>query len=222
MVRDGTAGGASPYTATMTLRELRRQLRAGRRAIPDADRRRYDRAIHASLRRLGVWQRGRRVAAFLSMPGEVDLRPSFDGAWRRGVRLYVPHIVSRRDGRMVFVPLEPGAPLRGNMFGIAEPLHGARGRIPVRHLDTILVPLVGFDPQGHRLGMGAGFYDRALQPRLVRTQPFRRPRLIGIAYSIQQVDRLEPASWDVALDLVVTEHGILHFPCHATRRTQPA
>jgi 5-formyltetrahydrofolate cyclo-ligase len=204
----------------MTLRELRKQLRAGRRAIPDAKRRVYDRSIRASLRQLGVWQRGRRVAAFLGMPDEVDLRPCFDPAWQRGVRLYVPHIVSHRDGTMVLVPLEPGAPLRGNMFGIAEPLHGSRGRIPIRWLDTILVPLVGFDRQGHRLGMGAGFYDRALRPRLDRTQSFRRPRLIGIAYSIQQVDRLEPASWDVALDLVVTERGILRFPPHTSSGTQ--
>jgi 5-formyltetrahydrofolate cyclo-ligase len=196
----------------MTLRELRRQLRAGRRALPDAERRVHDRAIRASLSRLGVWQRGRRVAAFLSMPGEVDLRPCFSAAWQRGVRLYVPHIVSRRDGRMAFVPLEAGAVVRGNMFGIAEPLHGSRGRLPVRHFDTILVPLVGFDAQGHRLGMGVGFYDRALRPRLDRTHPFRRPRLIGIAYSIQQVDQLVPAPWDVALDLVVTERGILRFP----------
>jgi arsenate reductase-like glutaredoxin family protein len=75
---------------------------------------------------------------------------------------------------------------------------------------------VGFDAHGHRLGMGAGFYDRALRPRLDRAQPFRRPRLIGIAYSMQQVDRLEPAPWDVALDLVVTERGILRFPPHTT------
>ncbi len=211
-----------PPTATTTLRELRRQLRAGRRAIPDADRRRYDGAIRASLRRLGVWQHGRRVAAFLGRPDEVDLRPCFGPAWQRGVRIYVPHIVSLRDGTMVLVPFEPGALLRGNRFGIAEPLHGSRGRIPVRHLDTILVPLVGFDRQGHRLGMGAGFYDRVLRPRLDRTQPFRRPRLIGIAYSIQQVDRLEPASWDVALDLVVTERGIVRFPAHTPRRTQVA
>ena len=59
----------------MTLRELRRQLRASRRALPDAERRDADRAIRAALRSLGTWQRGRRVAVFLSMPGEVDLRP---------------------------------------------------------------------------------------------------------------------------------------------------
>jgi 5-formyltetrahydrofolate cyclo-ligase len=62
--------------------------------------------------------------------------------------------------------------------------------------------------------MGAGFYDRALRPRLDRAQSFRRPRLIGIAYSIQQVERLQPAAWDVALDLIVTERGIVRFPRH--------
>ncbi|MDH4105491.1 MAG: 5-formyltetrahydrofolate cyclo-ligase [Gammaproteobacteria bacterium] len=193
----------------MTLRELRRQLRARRRAITDAERPAFDLRIHASLRKLGVWRRGHRVAAFLGMPGEVDLRPCFAPAWRRGVHLYVPHIISLRDGTMAFVPLRPGAPLHGNRFGIAEPQGGLRGRIPVRHLDTILVPLVGFDALGSRLGMGAGFYDRALRPRLDRSQPFRRPRLIGIAYSVQQVERLDPAPWDVALDLVVTEQGVL-------------
>jgi 5-formyltetrahydrofolate cyclo-ligase len=194
----------------MTLRELRRQLRASRRDIPDANRPAFDRAIHSSLRKLGVWRRGHRVAAFLGMPGEVDLRPCFGPAWRRGVQIYVPHIISMRAGSMAFVPLQPGTPLHGNRFGIAEPADGLRGRIPVRHLDTILVPLVGFDMHGHRLGMGAGFYDRALRPRLDRTQSFRRPRLIGIAYSVQQVAALDPAPWDVALDLVVTELGVLH------------
>jgi 5-formyltetrahydrofolate cyclo-ligase len=196
----------------MTLPELRRRLRARRRAITDDERRVADRAIRAALQSLGVWQRGRRVAAFLSMPGEVDLRPCFGPAWSRGVRLYVPHIVSARDGKMVFVPLHPGSALQGNRFGIAEPVGGSRGRMPARYLDTILVPLVGFDDHGHRLGMGAGFYDRALRSRLDRTQAFRRPRLIGVAYSVQQVELLDPAPWDVALDLVVTERGVLSFP----------
>ena len=196
----------------MNLRELRLQLRARRRAIPRADRRAADRSIHVSLQRLGVWKRGARVAAFLGLPGEVDLRPCFDAAWQRGVAIYVPHILHARSGLMAFVPLRAGAPLHGNRFGIAEPAGGPRGRIPVRHLDTVLVPLVGFDALGSRLGMGAGFYDRALRPRLDRAQAFRRPRLIGVAYSVQQVEQLDPAPWDVALDLVVTERGILRFP----------
>lgn len=194
----------------MNLRELRKQLRARRRAIPPAARRAADRRIRATLQALGVWKRGARIAAFLGMPGEVDLRPCFGPARQRGVAIFVPHILHTRSGNMAFVPLREDAPLHGNRYGIAEPMTGPRGRIPLRHLDTVLVPLVGFDAHGHRLGMGAGFYDRALRPRLDRTQAFRRPRLVGVAYSVQQVERLDPASWDVALDLVVTERGILH------------
>jgi 5-formyltetrahydrofolate cyclo-ligase len=195
----------------MNLRELRRQLRGRRRAIANAERSAADRSIRASLQHLGIWKRGARVAAFLGLPDEVDLRPCFGLAWQRGVAIYVPRIIQTRSGMMAFVPLRADATLAANRFGIAEPAGGPRGRIPVRHLDTILVPLVGFDAHGHRLGMGAGFYDRALRPRLDRTQAFRRPRLIGVAYSVQQVEQLDPASWDVALDLVVTERGILHF-----------
>ena len=193
----------------MTLRELRRQLRARRRDIPDSKRPAFDGAIHASLRKLGVWRRGHRVAAFLGMPGEVDLRPCFDLAWRRGVQLYVPLILNLRRGEMTFVPFERDAPLRRNWFGIDEPAVSIGRRVRALQLDTILVPLVGFDANGHRLGMGAGFYDRALRRRVDRSQRFRRPRLIGVAYAIQQVDRIERASWDVALDLVVTERGVL-------------
>jgi 5-formyltetrahydrofolate cyclo-ligase len=167
-----------------------------------------ERAIHRELRRLHVWRPGRRVAVFLGMPGEVDLRPAFAEAWRRGVRLYVPRILSLRHGAMTFVPYDRDALLRENWFGIEEPVVSIARRVGSLHLDTILVPLLGFDAQCHRLGMGAGFYDRALKRRGDRSQAFRHPRLIGIAYDIQRVQRIEPAPWDVALDMVATERGV--------------
>ena len=202
------AGGAFPL---LSPREARRRLRALRRGLPDHERQAAERAIHRTLGRMRVWQPGRRVAAFIGMPGEVDLRPCFETAWSRGVRLYVPRILSLRHGAMTFVPFHRDAPLRPNEFGIDEPVTSPRDRVSALLLDTILVPLVGFDRAGHRLGMGAGFYDRALRRRLDRAQSFRRPRLVGIAYAIQQVDRIEPAPWDVALDAVVTERGLLTF-----------
>ena len=117
----------------MNLRELRQQLRARRRAISDAERPGFDQSIRASLRRLGVWRRGARVAAFLGMPGEVDLRPCFAAAWQRGVQVYVPYILSMRNCAMAFVPLRPGTPLHGNRFGRTT-IHrfcGRQGRYPV-------------------------------------------------------------------------------------------
>jgi len=116
---------------------------------------------------------------------------------------------------MTFVPYARDARLQPNWFGIDEPVVALSQRVSALQIDTILVPLVGFDARCHRLGMGAGFYDRALRRRRERTQPFRRPRLIGVAYDVQRVERLEPAPWDVTLDMVVTERGVLRCPSHS-------
>lgn len=208
------AGGASPFPS---LRETRRRLRALRRDLPDDERHAADRAIRRELARLHVWRPGRRVALFLGMPDEVDLRPCFATAWRRGVRLYVPRILSLRRGAMTFVPLDRDARLRRNRFGIEEPEVSPSRRVHALQLDTILVPLVGFDADCHRLGMGAGFYDRALQRRgRSPTSSFHHPRLIGIAYDVQRVERIEPAPWDVALDMVVSERGVYRRPIPGT------
>jgi 5-formyltetrahydrofolate cyclo-ligase len=165
-------------------------------------------AIDATLDRIGVFRRGARVAVYLAMPGEVRLRSCFEEASRRGVRLYVPRIVNRRAGRMVFVPWSAGRTSRRNAFGIAEPddLGGAR---PAIGLDTVVLPIVGFDRRGYRLGMGAGYYDRTLRRRLATDRAWRRPRLVGVAFSIQELPRIETSPWDVPLDVVVTERGVV-------------
>lgn len=212
------AGGASPLSP----REARRRLRALRRDLPEDERRAAELAIRRELERLQVWRPGRRVALFLGMPDEVDLRPSFATAWRRGVRLYVPRILSLRRGAMTFVPLGREARLQPNRFGIEEPEVPLSQCVQALQLDTILVPLVGFDAACHRLGMGAGFYDRALRVRgRSPASAFRHPRLVGIAYDVQRVERIEPAPWDVALDMVVTERGVYRRPTPPSRPHTP-
>jgi 5-formyltetrahydrofolate cyclo-ligase len=209
--------GASPTFPTSLLvpqREARRRLRALRAAIPQPERLAANRAIRAELRRLRIWRPGLRVAVFLGLPDEVDLRPCFDAAWRRGVRLYVPRILSLRRGALAFVPFERDGRLQRNWFGIDEPVTTLHRRVTARQLDVIVTPLLGFDAQCHRLGMGAGFYDRALRTRLDHARTFRRPRLVGVAFAIQRVERIEPSPWDVALDMVVTEHGVFRRPLH--------
>ena len=209
------AGGASPPSLLVPVREARRRLRQLRHEIPPGERKAAHRAIHAQLRRLHVWRPGSRVAVFLGLPDEVDLRPCFAAAWRRGIQLYVPLILNLRQGAMTFVPLDRDAPLARNWFGIDEPPNALHRRITARELDVILAPLLGFDAQCHRLGMGAGFYDRALRRRVDRNAAFRRPRLVGVAYAIQQVEHIDPAPWDVALDMIVTERGVVR-PSPAT------
>ena len=76
-------------------------------------------------------------------------------------------------------------------------------------LDVVLVPVVGYDRRGNRLGMGAGFYDRALRRRLDARRAWRRPRLVGVAFACQELPGIAASPWDVPLDLIVTEQGIV-------------
>jgi 5-formyltetrahydrofolate cyclo-ligase len=193
---------------TPEVRATRRRLRELRLALGPAERAAAERAIRAALVRLGVFRRGAHVALYLPMRGEVDVRPCLEVALRHGSHLYVPRIVSRRRRQMLFSPWTEGGVRRTNAFGIREP-GSAAGARPVIGLDTVVLPLVGFDSSGNRLGMGAGFYDRALRRRLDRSATWRRPQLIGVAYACQQLPVIPASPWDVPLDLVVTERGVI-------------
>jgi 5-formyltetrahydrofolate cyclo-ligase len=187
----------------------RRRLRRLRRAVTGRERRDAERSIVASLRRLGCAARGRRVAVYLARDGEPDLAQFVHMARRSGVRLYAPRITSRRRRTIRFLPLTAGGALPRNWYGIAEPAVAPALAIGLQHLDIVLAPLVGFDRHGNRLGNGAGYYDCALRRRLPAGRAWRRPRIVGIGFACQQSDALIAAPWDVPLDLIVTERGVL-------------
>jgi 5-formyltetrahydrofolate cyclo-ligase len=190
------------------LRAERRRLRKARNAIEAASRRDAENLVVHKLLQLGIGRRGRRLAIYFAMPGELRLDRLTELAPQLGVTLYAPRIVSMRRRRMVFEPVS-GARLRANSFGIVEPSDRASRQTGILSFDSIVVPMLGFDRRGNRLGMGAGFYDRALQIRKRRERRWRRPRLIGVAFSCQEVDSITASPWDVAMDLVVTEREII-------------
>jgi 5-formyltetrahydrofolate cyclo-ligase len=109
---------------------------------------------------------------------------------------------------MSFVHWTPGTAQRRNAFGILEPAVTIRAT-PVTQLDMVVLPVVGFDRRGNRLGMGAGFYDRALRRRLDPARQWRRPRLVGVAFACQELASIPTSTWDVPLDLIVTERGLV-------------
>jgi 5-formyltetrahydrofolate cyclo-ligase len=195
--------------ASSQLSAERRRLRRLRRAVSPQARAGAERRIAATLRELGIIARGRRVAIYLAFGGEVDLRLTIRDARRAGARLYAPRITSYRRRTMVFVPLSAGRQRGRNRLGIAEPHSPLAERLAVSALDAIIVPLVGFDERGHRLGMGAGFYDRALRRRGDRGRAWRRPLLVGVGFACQQTAPIAAAPWDVPLDLIVTERGVI-------------
>jgi 5-formyltetrahydrofolate cyclo-ligase len=185
---------------------LRQRLRAARRALDARTQRRHAKALLRRLIRHPSVRRARRVALYWPADGEIDPRGLMRLESCRAKRFYLPVLnpLKRRQGALWFARYRPGERLRPNRFGIPEPAgRGPQLIRPIR-LDLMILPLVGFDACGHRLGMGGGFYDRTLAFR--RRHPrWRRPQLIGVAHECQRCEHIEPCPWDVRLDAVLTE-----------------
>jgi len=155
-----------------------------------------------------LFRRSRHIAFFLANDGELDTLPLLRRAWRMGKICYLPVVTPAK--RLWFAPYEDGDPLVPNRFGIPEPARAGIKVVSARILDLILTPLVAFDDQGNRLGMGSGFYDRTLS-FLHHRHAWRKPRLLGVAHELQRVAALQAAPWDVPLDGVATDVDLYLF-----------
>lgn len=186
---------------------LRRRLRAARLALTPAEQQAHAGAVAGRIARDGRLRRARRIALYLPNDGELDPRPIRTALPPRGRRWYLPVLRGHAAGRLWFVRWRDGDRLRPNRFGIPEPVRRHRAIVPAHTLDLVLMPLVGFDAAGQRIGMGGGFYDRSLAFLRTRVH-WRRPLLVGLAHACQRVERIEPRPWDVPLDAVVTEAAV--------------
>ena len=185
--------------------QIRQQMRVQRRGLSETQRRDKAWQLSAALVRSALFKNSRHIAFYLSNDGEIDPSWLILAAWQHGKHCYLPVLGLRPGNRLWFIPYRPDTRLVNNRFGIPEPVHARRQRLlKPQSLDLILMPLVAFDQQGNRLGMGGGYYDRTLS-FLRHRQSWRKPRLIGLAYEFQHLDRLPQQSWDVPLDGIATE-----------------
>ncbi len=181
-------------------------MRQQRKAIPQSARHAASRAIVQHLSHIRLLAPGRRIAVYAAFDGEIDLTHFVRIAKRARCVVYAPRIVNMRARRMQFIELAPHAGYKPNQFSILEPHNNLKKSIDPRLLDVVLIPLVAFAANGWRLGFGAGFYDRKLA--FLRRGFRTKPLLIGVGYEFQRVPPQIPRSWDVLLDMVVTERGI--------------
>jgi 5-formyltetrahydrofolate cyclo-ligase len=186
---------------------LRKHLRVQRRSLSTAEHARRSRLAAKALLRMPMFSAGKRIALYLSFDRETDTTGLIAAARRRGVRVFVPVVIDRRHGRIRFFPLD--GKTQAGEFGIAIPKRIACHTSP-RWLDLIVIPLVGVDPAGRRLGMGGGFYDRALEFRR-RRRHWRGPRLVGLAFDCQRTESAFAQPWDIGLDSLATESGLQHY-----------
>jgi 5-formyltetrahydrofolate cyclo-ligase len=186
---------------------LRKELRARRKRLPAAQHARLSARAAKFITQLAQFSCGRRIALTLSFDREADTAALISAARKRGVHLYSPVIIDKRQRRLRFYPLEQGT--RRGTYGILVPRRKVRPVTP-RWFDLIVVPLVGVDPKGRRLGMGGGYYDGAMAFRRQRKH-WRGPRLVGFAFDCQRTASVYADSWDLKLDDLATESGLHHF-----------
>jgi len=190
----------------MISKALKAQLRAERLAARDAipsDSRIEKSLVMAETGSDAIdFAHGAEISGFFPIKSEVDVRPLMQRLKDKGAKLSVPVVVDKQT--IVFRELIAGAPLVSTGFGTFGPGPEARVVDP----EIMLVPMSAFDRVGHRIGYGAGFYDRAIS-RL--HDMGRRPRLIGVAFDCQEIDVIPAEDHDVALDAILTESGFRVF-----------
>ncbi len=181
--------------------ELRRKMRKCRRELSPLQQRQAARRLYRRVVRSNVFRFSRRLAFTMAHDGEIDPALLLQEAQRRGKECYLPVLNPMDENRLHFKRWRRGHSLQKNQYGIGEPRHG---RIcPPHALGLVLMPLVAFDADCNRMGMGKGYYDRTFAFLHRGTQ--QRPKLLGLAHECQRADKLEVAPWDVPLDGVVTD-----------------
>lgn len=179
---------------------LRRKALAARAALRTEQR--AEASAHAARLLLGssLIAADAVVAGFWPIRDEIDCRPVLTDLLDRGQPVCLP-VVTGPEQPLEFRLWQPAAPLYPSGFGTLAPDALAPRVMP----DIVIVPLLGFDRRGTRLGYGGGYYDRTIAALA------RRPLLLGLAFACQQLPAIPRGAHDVPLDAVVTEAGITRF-----------
>lgn len=148
------------------------------------------------------------IACYLPLKSEFDSLPIIEAIWRAKKRCYLPILSQLNEKLLTFVQYVYGDKLRKNCFSILEPSATNRQILP-QALDLVILPLIAYDNQGHRLGTGGGYYDKTFA--WLKDGPVCKPQLIGLGYQTQQATLLPADPWDVLLEGVITESTIIDF-----------
>lgn len=179
---------------------LRRQLLEQREQMSSQDRRAAEKSIADALSAKAVTQGWSRIAVFLPWRGEPDLMSTWKAWHARGMSLALPVVVGR-DVPLVMQLWQPGESMIRDAMGLEVPAAASE-----LVCDTWLVPCVGIDRCGGRLGAGKGFYDRTIA---VTPPPW--PRLVGVCFDHGLYDGVFSESHDLQLDACVTQSGWRDF-----------
>lgn len=185
------------------LAEIRRNIRSARRQIVGAQRQQYSEsaamhALHWIDSLVGV----KSVGVFLSLPEEIDCQPLTATLWQRGYAVFLP-VVHAKNAALRWRRYLPYSSMTQDVMQISIPRLEKKDNERNIPPDLIVLPLVAYDNQGNRLGMGGGYYDRTLEKQ--------NSRRLGLAYHCQAVEKIMRQPWDIAVEAVANEKTLSIF-----------
>ena len=206
-VDSGTLGFYCGRNMTMTCGQIRHQLRVTRRSLTPRQQYQSDDRLASTLCTQAFFLRAKRVGIYLANDGEIDPSVIMDICLQSRKQCFLPVLHPIGINRLYFARFQRQTPLVENRYGIAEPCLKQATLAPPWSLDIILMPLVGFDRRGNRMGMGGGYYDRTLAFVAAGNSP--APRLVGLAHSCQEVSSISTHNWDIPLNNIITDREII-------------
>lgn len=192
----------------MNKTDLRKEVRRRRRALTSNQRQQAAFNLLRNLRHFPHFQSSQHIAIYLTNDGEIDTSVLIADLQKRGKTLYLPVLHPFKSGHLSFIRWHSATRMTTNKFNIPEPSFNSDEIIPTAMLQLICMPLVAFDEEGNRLGMGGGFYDRSLA--FMQGQG-NKPALLGLAYELQKTASIPAEPWDIPLDAIATDRKLYLF-----------
>lgn len=186
--------------------QIRQQARARRKQLTYHQQQQEAVQLAQRLKSHPKLQQAKKVALYLANDGELDPALLIKQLWQQQKDVYLPTVHPFSPGNLLFLRYDANSTMISNKYGISEPKLDVSIVCPISELDVIFTPLVAFDSSGNRMGMGGGYYDRAL----CGWQQRRFPYPIGLAHDCQRFDTLPIEAWDIPLPEIITPSKQFH------------
>ena len=189
--------------------KIRQQMRSARRDLSGEQQKTDAAKLFARLIKHSKVQDAQHIGISLASDGEIDTFEFIEWCWTNNKQVYLPVVHPFSKGHLLFLEYAAETEMVLNRYGIYEPKLEQLHTCAMKKLDLVFTPLVAFDREGNRIGMGGGYYDRMLAPWFKeQTGPYP----IGLAHDCQQVEALPIEEWDVPLPEIITPSQHYRWP----------
>lgn len=200
-----------------TRTELRSVVRLRRQQLTTRQQQQASENLTQRLIKHHQVNKAKRIALYLANDSELDPINFIHWCWQQEKEIYLPVLHPFCSGHLLFLRYKERTVMTKNKYGISEPVLDVTQVCPIELLDILFAPLVAFDAQGSRLGMGGGFYDRTLanwhKEQITPKTQSKKYTLypIGIAHDCQQVENIPTEIWDIPLPEIITPSKAYSF-----------